>query len=511
MRVIVALTTILAVLGCTSEPAEAPPPPVEATRIPAEQAEVVEQEPEPPAAERDEGEGLFVVGITALYRSASRERRVTENGKNVSNYLATLYRGERVQVVDRGDEFVSVEVSDGTRGYIRSTMVLASPGAPATVNGAAKTFRRPSLVALGKTELEPGTLLFVVETKNEFSEVNFAGTRTAWVLTESIRRDAESIAVSRLLNRVRSLKADEAKDNGTEIESVVKLAKTNYPTSPLLPMIVGEIDPEEGARLQAALLDAAANASTLSFPLHGSTPSLAWSPDSQLLLANSAYEYFGFEKELERDEDELGVFVIDVETGKRTRVWRQQAYHPVWMSRDQIAWGISNYETSEESAGLYVGTFDGNDVAVRRVERAPRAVFNTRPGKSGGVVYFANFWTPEAGWYRYDPREDRVSSVATVGEKEGASWDPPSQHVGDGCVQSVGETRVRVDGEGVYVNDERVAETPSMSFEPQGAACEELENHCGYIQPCLSPDAKRLAIVRAGERRGELRVEVMSL
>ncbi len=500
---------------------KAPPPeaPVLQDRIPTERESAPEEAEAVPktAAEATaepatEGGGSFVVSTAALYRGPSNDRRIQVDGKNVRNYLATLYRGERVRILQQRDDYTQVVASDGTEGFVRTSAVLRESSAAATVTAETKTFKRPALVALAELKLPVGALLFVVGEKGDFSEVNYASTRTAWVLSESLARDSASYDVAKLLNRVRALAADDGKDHGEEIASLVEVARGSYPTSPILPAIVREVDPEAADRLEAQLAAASAK---MTFPLHGSTPTLAWSPDGKKLLMNAAYEYYGFDKEEERDFDVMGLFVVDVETGERRRLWSKQAYHPLWLSNDQIAWGVSEYEDHENS-GLFVATLDGDDTIARKIETPDENVLNTQPAKGGGVLFFADNWTDKAAWYRYDPREDRVSEVAKGDREYGAAWYPPAQYVEDQCVQAVEDVEVRVNGAVVvqsekYQEGKELAREAPFAFEPMAGSCDTLEGKCGPILPCVAPTGKHVALIKGLEESGKLEVEVHPL
>ncbi|MEL6545635.1 MAG: hypothetical protein AAFQ82_13470 [Myxococcota bacterium] len=520
MRISLILLVAAALVACESKP---PPAPAIEERIAAKPAdEPVDPgetaEPEAPVVEEapTTTDGSFVLTTTALFRGASTQRRIEVDGKNLTNYLATLYRGERVVVLDREDEFSRVRASDGTEGFVRSKYVLIESLGAATITAAAKTFRRPALVALSQQEVPAGELLFVLSEKGEFSEVNTAGTRTAWVLSEALARDGDSYQVAKLLNRVRALKADEGKDHATEIDGLVELARANFSTSPILPALVREVDPEAADALEAQLSSAQAEANVMRFALHGSTPTLAWSPDGSKLLMNAAYEYFGFDEEEKRDFDELGIFVVDTKSGKKRRLWSKPGYHPLWLGDAQIAWGVSSYE-DHNNAGLYLATLEGDDTVARRVEAAPQHVLNTRPAKGSGVVYFTDDWNGSSGWFRYDPREDRVSEVAKGDRQFGASWFPPKQHVDNQCPQSVEDVSVSVSSEGVTVRSEKYPDGKVLSaegplrFEPQAGSCDSTDAFCGPIMPCVSPDGRSVALIKKGDSRGKLEVEIHPL
>lgn len=526
MRV-VGMLLVIAAVGCSDSENEASPhPPESSVRVEdAPAPTIAEDEPAPPAmadpvesAPQPGGEatsGRYILGTTWLRLQASSERKVTVDGVARSNALAALYRGERVDVLDQDGDFFRVRVSDGTEGYIAASMIV-SDARVATVVEETKTFRRPALVNLAKKTLSPGQLLFVVGEKDDFSQVNVAGSRTEWVLSESLSESEELVGASRILHRVRALRADTKRDHGDEILTLIGVAKTNFPRSALIPTLVAEVDPVEAERLAKELgRGRPAATAHASYPLHGSTPSLAWSPDGRRLVVNAAYEYFGFDAEVERDADALGIHVLDVARGTFTRVWDKPGYHPIWINGNQLAWGVSEYESYNNEAGLFVGNLDGAEMTVRRVDDAKDSVLNTQSARAGGVLFFADNWTEAAAWKRYDPREDRVSQVVTASSDTGEAWQVPQKHVLSQCEQNVEGVGVSVDDEQIFIERDGekkvLLDAPPMKFSPMAEGGCDNADRCKPVLPCVSPDGKRVAVIRSTERRGVLSLELFTL
>lgn len=173
----------------------------------------------------------FVLHTTAVKRAANNDAKVDDGkGKQVSNWLATLYRGERVTVIKEEGDFFLAKTSGEVEGFIKKTSVLNAPDVTeATVVEPTDAFDRPDLLALNsKKKVEPGTLVFVVKQREQFSEVNAVGTSTVWVLNGRLTNDKDEIAVAKLLAKARSLK--ESKD----VADLVGLAKNNFPNAKLV-------------------------------------------------------------------------------------------------------------------------------------------------------------------------------------------------------------------------------------------------------------------------------------
>lgn len=180
---------------------------------------------------------------TALVRHAPSEARflpVVGKAPRKSNVITTLYRGESVWVRAHGDGFVDVTLSDESHGWVKEDGLLVGEQLQlATVLGRTRMFSRPDLLALhGSHLVEPGTLLIALRHKDQFSEVNFGGQQTAWVLTAMLLTDAQEVGAAKLVHRARMLQARH--DDGAE---------------PIIELLRGQF---AGTRLFAALQGAAA-------------------------------------------------------------------------------------------------------------------------------------------------------------------------------------------------------------------------------------------------------------
>jgi hypothetical protein len=191
---------------------------------------------------------LFVLTSTAVKREGSDKPKVDDGkGKQVSNWLGTLSRGERLTLVtDDGGDYVVVKTSGEVEGYVKRTSVLMTPGATeATVLEAADAFDRPDLLALNsKKKIIPGTLVFVVKTRDQFSEVNAQGTGTIWTLSGRLTTDKDELAVAKLLAKVRSLKDSKDEKKTEAIGDLLALAKNHFGNAKLAAVMESEINPQ---------------------------------------------------------------------------------------------------------------------------------------------------------------------------------------------------------------------------------------------------------------------------
>jgi SH3-like domain-containing protein len=200
--------------------------------------------------------GAFVTVASSLRREPTESARVPgPSGKEVSNALAVLQRGERVTVLEARDEWAKVRSSDDKDGWLRRAGLVEGEVAAATVLVAADVFDRPDLLAANaRRRIEPGTLLLVVRTKPPFSEVNVSTGPDAWVLSERLTTADREVSVAKLTEKarwlVRSGKADEAKQ-------ILALAREHFAGSPLVDALAVELGEQPPA---ATVLPASASA-----------------------------------------------------------------------------------------------------------------------------------------------------------------------------------------------------------------------------------------------------------
>ena len=223
---------LLVVASCTANaPAPAPESPA----------------PAPPPLVATAGSSAYVSGVSFLRREPSEAQRVKgPTGRDVSNVLATLQRGEKVTVVEEAarvvgkDEWAHVRSSDDRDGWLKRTALIEGESvAEATVLVAADVFDRPDLLAANaRRKIEPATLLLVVKTRPPFSEVNVSSGPNAWVLTDRLALGEAEVSIAKLAEKarwlVRSGKPDEAR-------AIIAVAEQRYPGAPLVESILAEL------------------------------------------------------------------------------------------------------------------------------------------------------------------------------------------------------------------------------------------------------------------------------
>ncbi|MEI7704928.1 MAG: SH3 domain-containing protein, partial [Deltaproteobacteria bacterium] len=168
--------------------------------------------------------------------------------KAKGDVVATLHRGERVTLLETRDAWSRVRTSGGQEGWLRSSALAPAAGVQeGTVLAAAFTFDRPDLLASNaRRKLEPGTLLFVRNAKDLFTEVDAGPGASTWVLTDRISTQAADVGAARLVEKARYLQRNDRKDEARE---VLVLLRSSFPSSPLVPVVaieLGELAPDGG-------------------------------------------------------------------------------------------------------------------------------------------------------------------------------------------------------------------------------------------------------------------------
>lgn len=255
-------------------------------------------------------------------------------------------------------------------------------------------------------------------------------------------------------------------------------------------------------------------ARTISVRLHGSTPSMAWSPDGRRIAFNAAFEYFGFDDEERANRGSLGVFVADMNNGRISRVTTTQGFHPLWLSNTRLAWGNSPYEKGSE--GLY--TTELKQKGKPKITRIGmlKGVYHTLPARKDGILMYSGF--PEYNhWVRVDPKTEKAVQIKTPATQgsQSLSWEKPAGLFQDQCLQQAGKISVYVDrndGRIFLTTENSTLEMENTSFMfwnygTQGSCS--VSGHCGPVRACLSPKGRYLAYFSSTGKKGEYMLHVL--
>ncbi len=245
-----------------SEPGVGEPPPVTPAASTAEGTSGGVAAPSPGAPVETAGSSV-VAQRTGFYKTASKDSKVPDpSGKGqMTNWISLLQRGDSATVLRTEGEYSEIEVSGGARGFVPSNTLLTSPSlTAATTQEAIVIFDRPDPVAVSKTRLEPGSLVFVISKKERFAEVNVRGTKTSWVLADQLDTGADEVQVARMIEKARYL-IEKEKGEGTK--ELVEVARATFPSAKLLPALQALVEgPAAAASPTASPAPAAGTATT---------------------------------------------------------------------------------------------------------------------------------------------------------------------------------------------------------------------------------------------------------
>ena len=227
--------------------------------------------------------------------------------------------------------------------------------------------------------------------------------------------------------------------------------------------------------------------------LHGSTPTMSWSPDSKRLVANSdsGEEYYD-----ERGPSVgQGIYVINAETAKVQQLFFHAGFHPVWVGTERVAWVASSYDPSG-LAGLFTADLSTERVVARRVLRNPYTYTATPVDDRRLLVWmYDHDDTGVDGWAYVDVDTKNVETADDV--PEGSTWEPPNKYVDRQCLQTVGDVKVKTTEKEITVTvggKKTVVSTAPFQFRHWMCDSDDSDSkYCGPVRACLSPDGSKLA------------------
>lgn len=236
--------------------------------------------------------------------------------------------------------------------------------------------------------------------------------------------------------------------------------------------------------------------------LHGSTPSLAWSPDSKRLVTNSTSPDDGGASRPASGQD--GIYIVNVASATVEQIYFNPGYHPVWVGNDRVAWVTSSFDVSDQQSGLYTVDLSREPVIARRVMKSS-AVYTSVPVDDERLLVWRYGWEVdeeegEDGWHYVTPSTRAVEKASDV--HASSNWEPPKKYRDRQCLQSVGGISVRTTPDQIaLVNNHKSLVVSTAPFRYRHWLCEDpKENdgkYCGPVRACLSPDGSKLAYVAA--------------
>jgi len=216
------------------------------------------------AAEPFERKDGFAVSTTYLRSHPTTERRIEDPdnpGKKIGTYVATIYRGNALTVVEEQGEFIRVELQDGSGdvGWLQGKRVTTAEGAKlATIKEPTKTFSRPELLSVNTSlKLDPGAVLIVTQDQGKFVEVDYPRSQwssaSTWVLADSLVLGERDIEAAQLITKTLYMREDDPE----KAKLIEELAREEFAGNTLLDLLdepEPEPEPEPAPEPQEAVL-----------------------------------------------------------------------------------------------------------------------------------------------------------------------------------------------------------------------------------------------------------------
>jgi hypothetical protein len=234
MRPLLALSASAVLLSaCSRSPA---PAPQAQPAAPAAGATAAAPAPTP------KGPTAYVTAVAVVKVEASDASRIAAKGggKELANFVALLYRGEQVGVLETHGDWARIRSSGDKEGWMKRSSILEGEGLKeATVLTPTDVFDRPDLLAANaKKKLDPGTFVLVVKDRPPFSEVNHSGSQNVWVLTERLATGEKDVAAAKLVEKARYLARNNKRD---EALATLNIIRQVAPESPLVAVLAAEL------------------------------------------------------------------------------------------------------------------------------------------------------------------------------------------------------------------------------------------------------------------------------
>jgi hypothetical protein len=190
----------------------------------------------------------FITGGTSLRLQPVEQDKITDAaGKQVSNYLPGLYRGQQVILMKVEGDWAQLKTSDDKVGWAKADRVLSGPKVELATNlDELKTFKRPELASIDKRTLPTASVLLVTDVKDTFSKVNVGGSQEMWVQNDKLLMDTNETGAAVLVGQARA--AEARKDGAETAKSLWDLAKSTYASTAVIQQIIqAPAAPAEGA------------------------------------------------------------------------------------------------------------------------------------------------------------------------------------------------------------------------------------------------------------------------
>lgn len=154
------------------------------------------------------------VALTGL---VSQKVALRKDADEKSRALTLLNYGEKVRVLEKGDAFLRVQLSDGTEGFLPARAILVGPAQEATLVADQDVYVRPDALGPVRKREKPGVLMFITADRDGWRQVALPDRSVGWVPRDKASTDVAEVASAVALYRGDALVADKKADQAAQV------------------------------------------------------------------------------------------------------------------------------------------------------------------------------------------------------------------------------------------------------------------------------------------------------
>lgn len=189
---------------------------------------------------KDLAPGKYIITDRATLRLTPSNEEIVQDpfkpGEKSNNWVGTIPRAIEATVNNAQDGWCSVklEKNGGAEGWVDCGFLISLADVrKVTVLEDTNTLDPKSFAVRDQT-IEPGTLLFAVETQGDLTRVNTAKQEFAWVRNASLTDDPSEVKVAALISRARRSLVEDDPEN---FRHLLDTARMNQKDAKLLPVL----------------------------------------------------------------------------------------------------------------------------------------------------------------------------------------------------------------------------------------------------------------------------------
>ena len=180
-------------------------------------------------------------GVVAVNRTPVKQTP-DEKGKTVTH----LFRGERVAVLERGNPYCRIQLSDGEVGWAPVKNLLLGQSTEAALVNDQDLYVRPDALSPVRRRAAAGTLLFVLQDKDGWRQVQLADRFQGWVPKDRAVTEGPELEGARALWKAELLVEQKRPEVAA---ATLREFMTTYPSAKLATLVetkLGALPAESG-------------------------------------------------------------------------------------------------------------------------------------------------------------------------------------------------------------------------------------------------------------------------